>query len=48
LAHAIEDGFHSMLELPKRNQHEVDAVALLRDWDEIEINFLKNSDFRAK
>jgi len=44
LAEEIESGFHSMVELLKRNRHEVADAALLGDWKKIKEDFLKNSD----
>ncbi len=43
LSEAIESGLQSMVELLKRNKHEVDGVALLRDWGTVRRDFMENS-----
>jgi len=43
LTKAIEEGLHSMVELLQRKRQEVDADALLRDWEKIKYDFLNHS-----
>jgi hypothetical protein len=40
LVKAIENGLHSIIELLQRNRDEIDADALLRDWEQIKHAFL--------
>ena len=44
LTHAIEEGLRSMVELLQRKRQEVDADALLHDWEKIKYDFLNHSD----
>lgn len=46
LAESIETGFHSMIELLRRNGHEVAEEALLGDWSKIKEQFLEDSSWR--
>jgi hypothetical protein len=43
LAEAIESGFHSMVELLRRNKYTIDEDTLLRDWKRIKDDFLANA-----
>ena len=43
LTEAIESGFHSMVELLKRNKYKIDEDALLKDWKRIKNDFLANA-----
>jgi hypothetical protein len=44
LAGAIEDGLRSMIDLLKRNRHEIDDRTLLQDWERIKARFLADTE----
>lgn len=46
LAESIETGFHSMIELLRRNHDEIAEQALLADWFKIKEQFLSDSSWQ--
>ena len=49
LAEAIEEGLKSVIALLQRNHHDIDAEALLRDWQQVRQqfrHFLRYTDAR--
>ena len=44
LASAVEEGLRSMIDLLKRNRHEINDGTLLRDWHTIKSRFLADAE----
>jgi hypothetical protein len=43
IANAVDEGLHSMIDLLKRNRHEIDDRSLMQDWLRIKTKFLADN-----
>jgi hypothetical protein len=43
IANAVDEGLHSMIDLLKRNRHEIDDRSLVQDWQRIRSRFLADN-----